>query len=430
MRHVLTAVVNELRDKRVLDDHVGIHPAKSAAWKREETEKLTAEGGTLLGQKYQGNKLEETKMSGKKHLSSNDVWKVIFYNIVVLFLIANVLYWIIPVSSVVLDALRYSRNRIVSPSLVSNLASYPWARQNALETLQLRTVYRSFVGWRRESFRGETINIEGPFSQRRTINAGTSDEKTAYFFGGSTMWGTGSDDAGTIPSQFAAITGVHSENFGETGYTAHQGLVVLLQLLQEGRRPDLVVFYDGVNDVAHKCRRELTPTSNGREHQIASILKTSADPTSFAYFLAPVVTVAHALSYRIFGPDYSDAYDCHANQRKAELIAENMIQDWLFAKKLVESYGGIFIGILQPVAYLSHTHLDHLKLPQELASEFRALYPIINKKMGANGNGYDLTSAFDVDDYIYIDFCHVTPKGNKIIAKKIAEIVAPLGFGL
>jgi lysophospholipase L1-like esterase len=353
-----------------------------------------------------------------------------FYNIVIFFLIANVLYWTIPVVSLAFDTMLYSRNRLVSPRrfLVSNLASYPWAGPNVLEVSQLSTVYRSFVGWRREPFRGETINIEGPYSQRRTINAGTSDEKTAYFFGGSTMWGTGSNDSGTIPSQFAAITGIHSENFGETAYTAHQGLVFLIQLLQDGHRPDLVVFYDGVNDVSHKCRRELTPTSHAREQQIASVLKTSSDPTSFSYFFAPAVTAASALNRKFFG-SVSDAYDCHANPRKAESIAENMIQDWLFAKKLVESYGGTFIAILQPVSYFSQTYLDHLKLPKEFATEFNVVYPTVRKKMATKRIGYDLTSALDVDDYIYTDFCHVTPKGNRIIAEKIAEIVAPLRFG-
>jgi lysophospholipase L1-like esterase len=293
---------------------------------------------------------------------------------------------------------------------------------------QITTVYRSFVGWRREPFTGDTIKIEGAFSRRRTINTGTSDEKTAYFFGGSTMWGTGSDDSGTIPSQFAAITGVHSENFGETAYTAHQGLVFLIQLLQDGHHPDLVVFYDGVNDVSHKCRRELTPTSHAREQQIASVLKSSSDPTSFSYFFAPVVTVVRELNHKFFGR-VSDAYDCRGKPRKSELIAENMIQDWLFAKKLVESYGGTFIAILQPVSYFSHTHLNHLKLPQEFATEFKVVYPAIRKNMALKKIGYDLTSALDVDDYIFIDFCHVTPKGNRIIAQKIAEIVAPLGFG-
>ena len=38
-------------------------------------------------------------------------------------------------------------------------------------------------------------------------------------------------------------------------------------------------------------------------------------------------------------------------------IADNLIQDWDVARRLVESYGGKFIGILQPVAYYSNTKL-------------------------------------------------------------------------
>ena len=82
------------------------------------------------------------------------------------------------------------------------------------------------------------------------------------------MWGIGSLDArSTIPSQFAAATKVRSENYGEIGYTAHQSLVQLLQMLQAGHRPSLVVFYDGVNDVAIKCERGLTPDSTGRNRR-------------------------------------------------------------------------------------------------------------------------------------------------------------------
>jgi len=105
------------------------------------------------------------------------------------------------------------------------------------------------------------------------------------------------------------------------------------------------------------------------------------------------------LSHRIFGQD-SDPYNCHANQQKAELIAENMIQDWRFAKKLVESYGGTFVATLQPVSYFSRTQLNHLKLAQEFAPEFKVVYPIMRKEMAASGKEYDLTSVFGVDDEV------------------------------
>jgi len=34
---------------------------------------------------------------------------------------------------------------------------------------------------------------------------------------------------------------------------------------------------------------------------------------------------------------------------------------------------------------------------------------------------HDFTDAFDVDEYLYIDGCHVTGRGNQIIAQKISE---------
>jgi lysophospholipase L1-like esterase len=39
---------------------------------------------------------------------------------------------------------------------------------------------------------------------------------------------------------------------------------------------------------------------------------------------------------------------------------------------------------------------------------------------------HDLSDAFDVDEYIYIDGCHVNGRGNQIIAKRISERLNPL----
>jgi hypothetical protein len=35
----------------------------------------------------------------------------------------------------------------------------------------------------------------------------------------------------------------------------------------------------------------------------------------------------------------------------------------------------------------------------------------------------NLTDAFDRDEYIYIDFCHVSPNGNKIITRRIIDFI-------
>ena len=76
---------------------------------------------------------------------------------------------------------------------------------------------------------------------------------TVFMFGGSTLWGTGARDAFTIPALVAselrhAGLNVEVTNFGESGYVSTQSLVALLLELRADRRPDVVVFYDGVND--------------------------------------------------------------------------------------------------------------------------------------------------------------------------------------
>ena len=314
--------------------------------------------------------------------------KTISYNVLVFFVLANVLYWSIPVVG-----------------SISNLIK-PKQENSTFE-------FRSFLGWRNP--------------QRPTINNNTTGDRTVYFFGGSTMWGFWSPEAQTIPSQFAAATKVRSENYGEIGYTAHQSLVLLLQLLQAGHRPSLVVFYDGVNDVAIKCERGLTPESHGEEKEIATLLRGSDSPSSFSYYFKPVIRIAQRISNQLSKSLSVSPYDCDTDPKKAEAVAENLIRDWQFAKLLVESFGGKFIGILQPVSYFSKTKLDHLKLPVGLDRQYQAVYPLIQKKIsGSGGPFHDLTSALDADETIYMDYNHITPKGNEIVARRIVEIATPV----
>jgi hypothetical protein len=296
-----------------------------------------------------------------------------------------------------------------------------------------RTDFKSFIGWRRKPFHGETINVDGAYEQRRTVNNGAPDAKKAYFFGGSTMWGTGANDEGTIPSQFAAITGMWAENFGEAGYTAHQSLMLLIQLLQNGRRPDLVVFYDGVNEVAIKCVTELTPDSHMLEARIDGLLKqSSTSPTSFAHYLAPVWYAAGRVKSILTpsaGVSRAEGFNCHLNREKTSRIADNVLADWHMAKRIVESYGIKFIGILQPVVYFSRTRQDHLgDVFALMQTQFLTVYPLIRQRMVTDGSFYDLTSVLNADEYLYVDFCHLSPNGNHLVAARIAEIANSFGI--
>ena len=65
---------------------------------------------------------------------------------------------------------------------------------------------------------------------------------------------------------------------------------------------------------------------------------------------------------------------------------------------------------------------------QSWGTQYRAVYPLIQEKLRAAGTYHDFTSVLDVDEYLYLDFCHLAPKGNRIVAQKIAEVAASLGI--
>ena len=200
------------------------------------------------------------------------------------------------------------------------------------------------------------------------------------------MWGDGANDAGTIPSQFASLTGIFSENFAERGYTAHQSLIQLMQLLQKGHRPALVIFYDGVNEVLHKCRAELTADSHERERQFEMVLQSSLDADSFSHYAAPLFKFARNMRREFQRAINTEQYDCHKNPAKRQAIAENLIRDWEFAKDLAERHGAKFVAILQPVSPLSNTRLEHVGIPPLVERGYKEVYPLIREKIASPDN--------------------------------------------
>ncbi len=119
----------------------------------------------------------------------------------------------------------------------------------------------------------------------------------------------------------------------------------------------------------------------------------------------------------------AEVLDCDAKPAKAKKIAENLLADWKIAEQLVSSYGGRFVGILQPALYFSKTRIDHISDDPAMRAQFQAVYPLIERLMVKDGALHNLVGAVDVDDYVYVDFCHLSPNGNALIAARMAEII-------
>jgi hypothetical protein len=315
-----------------------------------------------------------------------------------------------------------------------NYRDVEWADTHFREFAELVTVHHSYVGWRRLPYRGETIEIDDASTRRTYADPAANPSKTIAFFGGSTMWGSGSDDERTIPSAFAkAHPQYRAINFSETAHTAHQNLNALVQVLAGGLQPDVVVFYNGSSEI-NKCRLGLSAFSTTDEPEIRQLFERehqgfrSIAGLWSVFYPAQVFSqrLRRSLEARLHGG--LERHDCVADPGKAEAIARTLLWDWLTAKRLVEGYGGRFIAALQPVAYFSQTRVDHIHLDEHLREQYRAVYSnygrLIHDLPALQNNFLDLRGAFDRDEYIYIDADHAGPNGNAIIAAAIGDFLS------
>ncbi len=349
-------------------------------------------------------------------------------------LLINVLVFVLLVAALILlppllfDGYRAVRQmRSADRDERADLAVYhdvAWAKTHFREFSGLSSIYQDFIGWRRAPFAGETITIDAE-GYRLHPQAPAREAAAIWVFGGSTIWGPGSDDASTIPARIQAHTARPTFNFGESAYTAHQSYNLLVKSYLQGGKPQQVVFYDGANEVVIKCRTELNFYSTLQE---ATLRERTRSTQLSAQMFAPTLELLSRVSRSMGGASKQDmGFDCHNNEAKRRLIAAGLVMDWTMARDLVEKQGGRFIAVLQPVSFTGAPRLDQLPADLAVASlraEYDAVYPEIRRQLAAAGIAYvDLTQVFDGKEQIYIDFAHVSPHGNDIVAQRIAKLL-------
>ena len=293
--------------------------------------------------------------------------------------------------------------------------------------------YEPFVGWKMLPYEGKTLTVSRD-GKRALPNKNLQERVTATvrFFGGSTMWGEGSDDDHTIPALFNTANPQYKVyNHAQLAYNSRQELDELISMYARDEEADIVVFYDGVNDAAFLCPRDITQLP---AHRLVPMYREKlyvgksalAKEIAGKLFIENILKVVHKVTYK---PEEGDSpYDCVSNPEKAEQIADMMIKNWEMAHEIVTRRNGKFIAVLQPAAYIGKPRTDHLNLDRELGKNFEAIYTRLKARIAQRNHPWiiDLSDRFDGDEYIYIDFCHVSPNGNAIIAREISNTVRNL----
>lgn len=332
---------------------------------------------------------------------------------------------------------------LIAPYKDAPWASGYWREYN--EALDFE--FAPFVKWRKRPYGGRYINIE-PDGTRRTWNSETAFEAGApevFFFGGSTVWGMGARDAYTIPSYFSKI--LHTKglpfivrNYGETAYTFQQEIVLLITLLGEGKRPDYAIFYGGVNNVyaAYQSGKA------GALHNIKDLRErlTSWDLSPGMHFLMGLKKTVeeHSMIYkainRVFRKKekgFKEAASGYTD-KKLKKLAEEIAEDYGKSLRLLDGlskiYGFQYVCLWQPVVFTEKTmrpEMEKIVVADERLND-KALGKLYNFTKGSikqirSSRFFDISDAFDEEaGFHYIDFCHLSGDGNRVVAEKTAGI--------
>lgn len=290
--------------------------------------------------------------------------------------------------------------------------------------------YEPFVGWKARPFEGSTTTITRQGLRTHLSDSNMNDSRPIVrFFGGSTMWGEGSDDDHTIPALFNGLNPRYTVyNHGQLAYNTRQELDELISVYSRNEKADVVIFYDGVNDAAFLCPKVINELP---AHRLVPMYREKLYTGKFAIvkelltkvFVEDIIKVIQRITYRPT-PENSP-YDCDRNPEKASAIADMMMLNWEIAHEIVTKRNGTFYAVLQPAAFIGKPRTDHLELDAELDKNFDEIYRLLRARIAEKNYPWiiDLSYAFDGDNYIFIDFCHVSPNGNEIIAREISNVV-------
>lgn len=371
--------------------------------------------------------------------------KLIFINIFITFSLLGMLLLLPPIASFIYSLALDSKSETSSQDARASLDLYngiEWAHTHFKEHSTFVTTYYDYISWRRDDFEGETINIVDGLRVTKEPDNISGNAEHYLFFGGSTTWGMGVNDENTYPSIFAERLNTYVTNFGETGYVARQSLALLTNFLVNNSMLDLsgqhIVFYDGVNDVAHRCRSEINGLGTGREQQIRSILsKNLFQKYSFEKSFEQLTQFMQAITRRLGIVNASNlvnnTYACSLDPIRAEEVAKTLVETWQVTSDIVKERGGRFTAILQPVAFIGSPNIGNLDLLTGnnnikndilLGMQYETVYPLIRHfAASANIDFIDMSSVYDNCDNCYIDFCHVGPQAHQLLVDSLTKSI-------
>jgi lysophospholipase L1-like esterase len=322
----------------------------------------------------------------------------------------------------------------------------PWAKEFLKEERgngKSQQEYIPFRIWGPVIRHGQYINVDRTDLGliRRTINpvrkecAGMPITKI-WVFGGSTVYGSGAPDWGTVPSYISAALErsdrncTEVSNLGVVGYVTNQELILLTEKLKAGLRPNAVIFFDGGNESdVGGFSPGIATAHTGLERIKLGVENPWQNKLIFLSDLYSARLVRGVLSR--FRSNRPVRLSDEELRRRALATLANYEGNLRIIEALANAYGFKAYFFWQPSLFYGSkpAHPFEQELVRIKGSEFEraiaAVYEEAERRSAISGSFVFLGRLFDqVTQPVYVDRnMHLSPLGNEIAAQAIVRMI-------
>jgi len=293
-------------------------------------------------------------------------------------------------------------------------------------------IYSPYVSYKPiPNYKGDSVN-SGSDSLRKNGKKNciiSGKPKKIFTFGGSTMWASGVRDNETIPAylyEYLCKNGISIEviNYGVFGWSSPSEIIEFQRQVERGNKPDIVIFYDGINDIYSVSRNQ--------EAIFAVDYKTSPGNFDNIKDLNLVEWWAHhsythdLLKYLRIIERYDDGLkDQDINESLKNQTVSFYVNQLKIIKSMEETFGFKSFFYWQPSIW-QKSDLSEFELTRNSTSkkQFGEDYIEITKMIQDVPEIIDISNVLNNHSQtLFIDEVHISSAGNKIIAEKIGESV-------
>lgn len=308
-----------------------------------------------------------------------------------------------------------------------------------------QTRWQPFSYWRVKPFEGEFINVDERGLRKTVTKSHPLSKKDTgidiFFFGGSTIWGTGVRDAYTIPSLSGnelIRQGFNPEikNFGEPGYVSSQELISLMTELRNGNIPEIVVFYDGVNDILSSYLAGEAGIPQQEKNRVKEFNTLKEKKKSLRAFLQSLRTLSTVkfLSRQFGSPQGQiaelknfDPEDLAA--RTTYLYNENI----RIVNALAKEYGFHAFFYWQPTLFSKPYQTEYETLEAQKALQLKPFLDAVNDLLFTDDLVYENIRFFNLSnlfvttrDPLFIDWSNTGENANILVSQRIVRDILPV----